>query len=342
MAFERPTLTQIIRRVQADAESRMGKKAMRWSLVPVLVRVIAGVSHGLHGFIAFVLRQCFTTTAEGAYLERRASEYGIYRKSASAATGEVTFTGGSGQVPSGTQLQAADESVYVTTSASVDGKAPITAAVAGAAGNAPGGMELVLVSPVAGVMSSAVAGEITGGADAEDDESLRERLLQRQKNPPKAGTKADYVAWALAVAGVTRAWCYPQELGQGHVTVRFMTDGMTENGIPSETMVKRVEEYITSQMPVTAILHVVAPVPKPFDVTLDVLPMDEAVQAKIESAIESVVLAEATPGGAILRTSVDRAISGVSEVKSYRIVAPTDDVSTNVGEIYVPGTFTWE
>ena len=72
MSFERPTLSQIIKRVQADAESRMGKKAMRWSLVPVLVRVISGVSHGLHGFIAFVLRQCFTTTAEGAYLERRA------------------------------------------------------------------------------------------------------------------------------------------------------------------------------------------------------------------------------------------------------------------------------
>ena len=340
MAFERPTLTQIIKRVQADAESRMGRKAMRWSLVPVLVRVIAGVSHGLHGFIAFVLRQCFTTTAEGAYLERRASEYGIYRKAASAATGEVTFTG-AGQVPSGAQLQAADESVYVTTAASVDGKAPITAAAAGAAGNASGGMELVLVSPVAGVMSTAVAGEITGGADAEDDESLRERLLQRQKNPPKAGTKADYVAWALAVAGVTRAWCYPQELGQGHVTVRFMTDGMTENGIPSETMVKRVEEYITSQMPVTAILHVEAPIPKPFELSLDVLPDDEAVKAKIESAVESVIIAEAVPGGALLRTSIDRAIGGVSEVKSYRLLAPTEDVSTSTGEIFVPGPITW-
>ena len=43
MSFERPTLSQIIKRVQADAESRMGKKAMRWSLVPVLVRVISGV-----------------------------------------------------------------------------------------------------------------------------------------------------------------------------------------------------------------------------------------------------------------------------------------------------------
>ena len=91
----------------------------------------------------------------------------------------------------------------------------------------------------------------------------------------------------------------------------------------------------------TAILHVVAPVPKSLDITLDILPDDEAVKAKIESAIESVVLAEAVPGGAVLRTSIDRAISGVSEVKSYRIETPTDDVSTVVGEIYVPGTITW-
>ena len=91
----------------------------------------------------------------------------------------------------------------------------------------------------------------------------------------------------------------------------------------------------------TAILNVVAPVPKPLDITLDILPDDEAVKAKIESAIESVVLAEAVPGGAVLRTSIDRAISGVSEMKSYRIVTPTDDVSTVVGEIYVPGTITW-
>lgn len=336
MAFERPTLTEIIRRVQADAESRLGKKLMRWSLASVMTRVIAGVSHGLHGYISFVLRQCFTSTAEGNYLERRASEYGIYRLQASKAVGTVTFTG-SGTVPEGTQLQNEQGSVYVTTAESADGTAPVEAAVAGAAGNSGEGMALTLVSPVVGVMSTAVAGELTGGADAEGDESLRERLLARQKNPPKAGTKEDYVAWARQVPGVTRAWCYPQELGLGHVTVRFMT----ENSIPNETMIQRVKEEIEANMPVTAILHVVPPIPKPLNMTLDILPETEAIKAKIESAIESVVMAEAIPGGGILLTSLDRAISGVSEITSYRIQSPTDDVAASVGEIYVPGKITW-
>lgn len=341
MPFERPSLQELITRVQSDAESRLGKKAMRWTLVPVLSRVIAGVSHSLHGLIAFTIRQIFSSTAEGAYLERRASEYGVYRKQAASAVGSVTFSG-DGHVPAGTQLQSGDDMIYLTTTDLDEDKvAQIRAAKPGAAGNADAGMELTLVSPIAGIMSTAVAGELTGGTDAEDDESLRERLLQRQKNPPKAGTKADYVAWALSVAGVTRAWCYPQELGQGHVTVRFMTDGMTENGIPNEVMVKRVTEYIESMMPVTCILHVEAPIPKPLDVTIDLLPDDIAVKAKIESAIESVVMSESKPGGPILRTSLDRAISGVSEVLSYRIISPTDDVGTTTGEIYVPGIVSW-
>ena len=287
-----------------------------------------------------MLRQCFTSTAEGNYLERRASEYGIYRLQASKAVGTVTFTG-TGVVPAGTQLQNERGAVYVTTDESKDGAAPLEAADASASGNSEAGMQLTLVSPVVGVMSSAVAGELTGGADAEGDESLRERLLARQKNPPEAVTKTDYVAWARQVPGVTRAWCYPQELGMGHVTVRFMTDGMTSNGIPNETMIRRVKDEIEANMPVTAMLHVVAPIPKPLNLTLDILPETEAIKAKIESAIESVVLAEATPGGSILLTSLDRAISGVGEVTSYRIQSPTDDVAASVGEIFVPGTITW-
>ncbi len=340
MSFERPTLPTLIERIQADAESRIGKKQMRWSLVTVLCRVIAGVAHGLYGFIAFVLRQCFSSTAEGAYLERRASEYGIYRNKAEKAVGTVTFSG-SGTVPEGTQLENSQGTTYKTTAESAAGSAPIEAVTGGAAGNAEAGMELALVSPVPGVLSTATAGELTGGADAEGDESLRERLLYRQKNPPKAGTKADYVAWAKQVTGVTRAWCTSQEMGLGSVTVRFMTDGMTEDGIPNETMIARVKAEIEENMPVTTILYVAAPVPKSLDITLDITPDTEAIRAKIESSIESVVLTEAQPGGPILLTSIDRAISNVSDVTSYRITSPTDDVTAGTGEIYVPGTITW-
>ena len=340
MAWERPTLPALIERIQADAESRIGKKQMRWSVVTVLCRVIAGTAHGLYGFISFVLRQCFSSTAEGVYLERRASEYGIYRNKAAKAVGTVTFEG-EGTVPSGAQLENEKGRIYVTTANSVDNVAPIEDAAGGAAGNSEAGMKLTLISPVSGISSTATASELVGGVDTEDDESLRERLLYRQKNPPKAGTKADYVAWAKEVSGVTRAWCTSHEMGVGSVTVRFMTDGMTENGIPNAEMVARVKAAIEDKMPVTAILYVVAPIPKPLNLSLDITPDDESIRGKIESAIEAVILTEAAPGGQILMTSLDRAVGSVSEVLSYRIVSPTDDVSSGTGEIFVPGKITW-
>lgn len=341
MPFERPTLSELIDRVKADAESRCGKQTLRWSVLGVLVRVIAGVAHGLYGFIAFVLRQIFSSTAEGEYLERRASEYGITRRPAAAAVGTVTFTG-EGSVPAQTRLQNQAGTVYVTTEASAESTAPITAEQAGAAGNAEEGMELTLVSPVEGVQSTAIAGELSGGADPESDESLRERLLERQKTPPRAGTKEDYVAWAKEVPGVTRAWCYPMELGPGRVTVRFMTDGMTENGIPSSQMIETVEDHIEGQMPVTVILAVVAPQAKPLSMTLDILPDTEEARAKIKSAIEQVILNEAAPGGPVLLSSLSRAVGSVSEVSSFRIVTPTDDVTTTTGQILVPGEITYQ
>lgn len=240
MSFQRPTLNQLIDRIKTDAESRYGQRVLRRSLITVFSRVFAGAAYSLYGYIEYVSKQIFATTAEGPYLERRASEYGIYRKKATAAEGTVTFSG-SGTVPSGTLLQTDDEIQFETTAASSNNTAPIIAVNAGASGNIPTGTVLSLVSPVVGIETEATSSATSGGSETENDESLRSRLLFRMRNPPKAGTRTDYVAWALEVPGVTRAWCYPLELGPGHVSVRFMTDGLTETGVPSSVMVERVK-----------------------------------------------------------------------------------------------------
>ncbi|WP_289185774.1 baseplate J/gp47 family protein [uncultured Parasutterella sp.] len=298
--------------------------------------------HSLYGYIEFVSRQIFAVSAEGAYLERRASEYGIYRRKATSAEGTITFSG-TGTVPIGTVLQTADDIQYETTSVNeASGAASIQAIEAGASGNIPAGTILSLASPVVGIENEAVSGAVSGGSDIEDDESLRSRLLYRMRNPPKAGTKTDYIAWAQEVSGVTRAWCYPLELGPGHVTVRFMTDGATDDGIPSEVMVERVREHIETLMPVTTILTVVAPVAKPLDMTLDILPDNPEIRTKIASAVRQIIQIEAEPAIKILLTSLNRAVASVEEVTSFRILSPTDDVAAATGEILVPGTISYE
>ena len=70
-----------------------------------------------------------------------------------------------------------------------------------------------------------IARNLAGGTDAETDEQLRSRILQRIQNVPMGGSAADYVNWALAVPGVTRAWAAPEQ-GPGTITVRFLMDDL--------------------------------------------------------------------------------------------------------------------
>lgn len=121
-----------------------------------------------------------------------------------------------------------------------------------------------------------------------------------------------------------------------------MTDGATDDGIPSEVMVQRVQEHIETLMPVTTILTVVAPEAKPLDMTLDILPDNPEIRTKIASAVRQIIQIEAEPATEVLLTSLNRAVASVEEVTSFRILSPTDDVKAATGEILVPGTISYE
>ena len=55
------------------------------------------------------------------------------------------------------------------------------------------------------------------------------------------GAQADYVTWALAVPGVTRAWA-ASEQGAGTITVRFLMDDLRadDDGWPTPADVQTV------------------------------------------------------------------------------------------------------
>lgn len=334
--IQRPTLEELIKRTEDEAQSRCDSVLWRHHPIRVLSKVMAGMAHSLYGYIDYVMRQCFASTADEKYLERMASEYGIYRKEATSSVGQVTFSG-TPIVPAGTQFQTTSGILFETTEASNDGVAAAKSVNAGLDGNITGPQQVTLVSPIAGIESTATIGTFAGGSDAENVESLRERLLARMRTPPRAGTKEDYVAWALEVPGVTRAWCYPQELGIGHVTVRFMTDGMTANGIPNEEMIRRVKDHISEVMPVCVPLTVVAPIPVELNVEVDCDPETQSIREQVTSAIHESISKVAQPNIRFYLTDLYRAVGGVKEIETFRIVTPTDDVRPRTGEILVPG-----
>lgn len=346
MAFDRPTLRELITQMTADAEREAGAKQLRQSNLRVLPKVFAYACHALYGFITWILKQLFADTAEAQYLERQASIQGIYRRAASKATGTLTvsYTEGA-KLPVGTIFMADDQTRYETTAEPEVGSytVPVQCLEVGTIGNREEGQPYTLVSPVTGVDAEAVGSEMAGGAEAESDESLRERLLYRLRNPPRGGTATDYVAWAKEVPGVTRAWCFPKEQGIGTVVVRFATDELTDDGVPTAGMVQIVADHIAESAPVTAATTVVAPVAKPVDFRIkDLIPDSESVRAQVEAELKSLFVREATPGEALLISHIRQAISSAAGEEDFELLEPTADVPADSTQLLVVGEVTYE
>jgi uncharacterized phage protein gp47/JayE len=346
MAFDRPTLRELITQMTTDAEREAGAKQLRQSNLRVLPKVFAYACHGLYGFIAWILKQLFPDTAEKQFLERQASIQGIYRRAASKATGTLTVSYNEGAtLPVGTIFMADDQTRYETTAEPEVGSytVPVQCLETGTIGNREAGQTYTLVSPVVGVDAEAVGSEMAGGAEAESDESLRKRLLFRLQNPPRGGAKEDYIAWAEEVPGVTRSWCFPKEQGIGTVVVRFATDGMTEDGIPTSGMVQIVSDYIAEVAPVTATPYVVAPVAKPVNFRIkDLIPDSESVRAQVEAELKSLFIKEAHPGEALKLTHIQQAISSAAGEDDYELLEPTADVPADSTQLLVVGEVTYE
>lgn len=102
--FDRPTLATLVQRVRADVLSRLQTDdLLRRTDADVLARVMAGVSHGLYGFVQWLSDQIIYDTASAEYLERWASIWGVQRKPASSASGSVSLIVQAGAVvPVGT------------------------------------------------------------------------------------------------------------------------------------------------------------------------------------------------------------------------------------------------
>lgn len=117
MAFERPTLAELVTRVQADFVSRLDLTGaiLRKSSLYVLARVLAGAAHMLHGHLDFLGRQLFPDLSEGEYLERQAAVFGITKTAADYASAVIILHGtDTTLVPAGTVFTRSDGAEYVS------------------------------------------------------------------------------------------------------------------------------------------------------------------------------------------------------------------------------------
>ena len=343
MATLRPSLQTIIDRIQDDAKARLDSDDLRRSDLEVFIRVIAGASHALYSAIEFGRKQLFSDSAQTSFLERIGNIYGINRKQATQAQGQVKFTFSNGvvDVPIGTIVQLDDEHQYATTASPNEyGIADVIALVGGSEYNLEADEELTLPNAVAGVTGATVYEGISGGENAETDEALRERVLARTQKPPRQGTKDDYIAWALEVEGVGYAWCYPLEMGLGTVTVRILD---ANHNIPNEELIATCKEYIQSKASIMADIYVEAPVAQPVNFTIEITPDDISMRSLVSQAIAEVFKKESVPGGTIYLSHISAAISAISSEEDHKIILPSSDlVAQSNSHLLTLGEITWQ
>jgi uncharacterized phage protein gp47/JayE len=311
-------------------------------------------------YVDWLSLQLLPDTAETEWLDRHGQIWLVNadgttgRKLATLATGTATFQGlvDGAVIPANTLLDSGltlplnatshNASISfetledITTSASTLVTGNIRALDPGSFGNLPDGSGLALAVP--NVASLATTYGLTGGTDIETDDQLRARVLQRIRNPPMGGAVADYVAWALAVPGVTRAWAAPEQ-GIGTITVRFLMDNLraSDDGWPTPADVQTVADYIDKKRPVTVKdCYIVAPIKEFLDITIaNLVPNTAEAQAQIEQSIRDMLFAMAAPGQTIYAAWVSYAIMNAPSVQSFQLATTADHVMPSLGHMAV-------
>ncbi len=320
-------------------------------------------------YVDWLSLQLLPDTAETEWLDRHGQIWLVNadgstgRKMATLSTGTAQFQGlvDGTVIPTGTQLQSAvglpinfasANSVVtfetledITTSATAPVTGNIRAVDAGSFGNLPDGTSLAMSPTIPGVSSTAIAYDVTGGTDTETDDELRARILQRIRNPPMGGAQADYVSWALAVPGVTRAWAAVEQ-GIGTMTVRFTMDDLRadNDGFPLPQDIAAVGAYIDKMRPVTVKdCFVAAPIKSFVDLTIAGLnPNTDECKAEIEAQLQDMLFRMAAPGQTIYSAWISAAIMQAPSVISFDLVTNDDFVMPNIGSMAVLGTILYE
>ncbi|PHQ72406.1 MAG: hypothetical protein COB93_00245 [Sneathiella sp.] len=349
MPYAIPPISQLAERMRGHFEAELpGSNPRIWpNNLFVSAKVFAAALFDGHQAIRYALDQAFVTTATGEFLERHGAEIAINRLSATYAAGKVTLIGTQGTViPIIAQFTRVDGVVYQSTvSPQTIGSGgtidiEVQAIETGAAGNGQAGTTLGLGTTIAGITSVVIHTDgIGGGADVENDFSLRERILFRMQNRPHGGSPPEYIDWSREVAGVTRVWVERAYNGPGTVGIFFMMDDAYGDGIPQAIDVQALTVYLGTQAPAPAALTVYAAIAVPMNVTVaNLLPNTMEVQNAVETELADMIRRRAAPGVNFKYSWLWEAVSNATGEDSHTVQTPSANVAVSPTEIATLGT----
>ncbi len=378
MPFARKTLTQLRDTALQDVKAARIFDATTGAVInPVLLefdpltigaKQMAGLAYEQYGYLDYISLQSTPATAT----DEAALSWGALvketPKAATPHTGTATLPGVPGSlVPAGTELYRADGVSYSTQADATVAAGAVSVTVsyqadlAGSSGTMVAGAALTLNVPGMAA-SGTVTTVIAPGTDDELVDDFRDRYLARFASPAQGGAASDYLAWALAVPGVTRAWCLPNGMGAGTVIVYTMWDlaragfqgfAQGSNGVaasesrdtPASGDQLVVADAIYPLRPVTALVYSVTPVPLPISFALHpatAIAIGSALDLAVRSAISASLLDLADPLGTVVQLgNVEASITAVAGMPQFTLEGPTLPITPAIGQLPVLGTLTY-
>lgn len=361
MAFKRPTLTEIIKRIKGDFKTGLNLQAiLRRSFLDIFAKAFGAASHTLHGAIENgIIRKFFPDTGDEDTVIRWGTLYDLPRKDAVFAEIVIDVTGTTGNTLLANTVYVRDDGLEylvkddVVIPAVTTVPATIVAQTAGLTGNMDNGDKINLQSALSGVESEATVTATTiEGEDLEDLELYRQRVLERMQFPPSGGTVTDYIAFAKTVAGVTRVWVLPDLVGEGTVGLTFVEDDEADI-IPDQAKIDEVQETVEALKPISADLITFAPIELKMNPEIQLKPNTTEVQTAVIAELEDLLKREAEVrdasdpeqvglgvqfDGRIKLSQINEAISIAAGEEDHVLISPISDVQPTSGGLVTLGT----
>lgn len=334
----KPSLQDIIQRAKTSMVRETGQDN---PAIDALSSAIAGAIFGQYAYQDYLFQQINPETASEEWLYIWAERVNQTRILAKASEGFALFTGVQGivSIPEGTLLKTTDDKHYIVTSVTnSDQPVPVKSIEQGALQNLEDGSELYLVTAADGLNPEQItAFQISSGADIEDIEHWRERIVSTFNQRQAVGTPSDYELWAkTSHADIDYAWALDNTPLLGQVTLYI---GRRDNNpIVSVGIKQTAQDYIDTVRLAGCHVFVTHPITKPINISINGVSNQET-RAQIEVALQALINNKMGERTHLTPSEIILAITPITE--DFGLASPTIIQTLNNNQLFTLGTVTW-
>ena len=342
------TIEEIYQQLLDSFGSYTGLEPKEGTDLSARMYALAAQIYSLYVQADWVVRQAFPQTAEGEYLDYHAQLRSLERKAPVTAQGTVCFSTGEAadadrEIPQGTVCMTVGLVRFETTQAvtlsagELEVEAPVRALEAGAAGNVAAGTIVSMAVAPMGISACTNPQPCTGGADGEEDEQLRQRILDTFRRLPNGANAAFYEQGALSFDQVAAAVAIPRPRGVGSVDVVVST----LSGTPDQALLAELQDYFEQRREIAVDVQVRAPQIQQVNVSVQVAAKggwgSQQVKTQVEQALKNWFDGKLL-GQDILLAQLGHLIYSCEGVENYVILSPAADLEVDADVLPVLGS----